>query len=559
MLKGKRVCVIGGVAGGASAATRLRRLDETANIILFERGADPSFANCGMPYYISGDIKERSALVVTKPEKFRNWYNIDIRPNSEVLSFDRSAKVLSVKNLQSGKEYKESYDKLVLSMGAKPLRPPIEGLKELENKHIFVLRNLEDMDRIHKHLERIAESNGSCVVVGGGYIGLEMAEGLRHRNIDTHLVELQSQVMPPLDAEMAVPVAKEMAQNGIHLHLGASATQFSAKDKDTVTVKLNNGQEINTNMVLLSVGVRPESELAAVAGLEISDRGGIVVDTHMRTSDPDVYAVGDVTEIVEYVSGKKTQIPLAGPANRQGRIAADNICGRSSTYRGTQGTSVLRVFGKTVCMTGLSEKLLQNFNIPYRKVFTHINSHAGYYPGAERMSIKLLFSPEDGKVLGAQIVGGMGADKRIDVLAMAIQGNMTVFDLEEAELAYAPMYGSAKDPINMIGFVAAGVMRGDQEVVQVEDALAAAKNEPETVILDVRQPSEYDAGHFPDASHIPLHELRDRLDELDKSKRYITYCRIGMRGYMAQRILKQNGFNAQNITGGYEALQTFYQ
>ena len=531
-----KIAIVGGVAGGASAAARARRLSETAEIIIFERGHDPSFANCGLPYYIGGEIADRQKLLVAPKQMLIDRHRLDVRTRQSVEAIDRQRKRLTIKNLADGATYEESYDKLVLAPGASPLRPPIPGI-ELPGVH--TLRDLRDADRLHE-----ATSNASqVVVVGGGFIGLEMAENLVRRHIRTAVVELADQVLPPWDREMTSPVAARLRAHGVELILSDSAAEF-AKRGPGLTVKLNSGRELPADFVVLSVGVRPESGLAVAAGLEVGPRGGIRVNDHMQTSDSDIYAVGDAVEVCEFITGDAIQIPLAGPANRQGRIAADHIFGRPSSFRGIQGTAGVGVFGMTVAMTGLSEKALKRMGRSYEKVYLHPTHHAGYYPGAERMSLKLLFDPASGKLLGAQAVGASGVDKRIDVLAIAIQARMTVFDLEESELAYAPQFGSAKDPINMAGFIAAGVLRGDTKVAHAGDLPGAA-------IVDVRTREEFERGHIPGAVNLPIDELRERLGEVDRDQRTITYCQLGQRGYMATRILAQAGYDVANFSGGY--------
>ena len=465
-----KLLIVGGVAGGASAAARARRLSEDAQIILFERGPDVSFANCGLPYYLGGEIAERDKLLVVTPERLRTRFNLDVRVRTSVEAIDRAAKKVRVRDLASGREYEETYDKLILAPGAAPLRPPLPGI---DLPGIFTLRNLQDVDRIKARMDQGVKQ---AVVIGAGFIGLELVENFVRQGIATTVVELQDQVLPPFDKEMTTPIAQELASKGVSLLLGQSAEAFE-QAPDGLVVRLKSGQRLPAQLVVLGVGVRPENKLAVDAGLAVGPRGGIRVNEHLQTSDPDIYAVGDAIEVKDFVTGDPTQVPLAGPANRQGRIAADNIFGRPSRYRGTQGTAIVRVFDRTAAMTGASEKVLKRSNRPYRKVYVHPTHHAGYYPGAEAMTLKLLFDPETGKVLGAQAVGGAGVDKRIDVLAVAIQAGMTVFDLEEMELAYSPQYGSAKDPINMAGFVAGGLLRGDHPQVDVEAVLAAPAGE----------------------------------------------------------------------------------
>lgn len=539
-----KLVIVGGVAGGASAAARARRLSEQAQIVLVERGPDVSFANCGLPYYIGGEIADRSKLLVVTPERLRERFNLDVRICSSVESIDRAAKTVRIRNLDSGREYDEPYDKLILAPGAAPLRPPIPGI---DLPGMFTLRNLQDMDRIKSALHAGVRQ---AVVVGAGFIGLELVENLVRLGIATTLVELQDQVLPPFDKEMTTPLTQTLAAKGVSLVLGESAERFEASAQG-LTVHLKSGKRLEGQLVVLGIGVRPENKLAIDAGLEVGPRGGIRVNEFLQTSDPDVYAVGDAIEVQDFVLGGPTQIPLAGPANRQGRIAADNACGRSSRYRGTQGTAILGLFGQIAAMTGASEKSLQRSKRPYQMVYVHPANHAGYYPGAEGMTLKLLFAPDSGRILGAQAVGGQGVDKRIDVLAVAIQARMTVFDLEEMELAYAPQFGSAKDPVNMAGFVAAGLLRGDHPQIDVATLLAIpVATRP--MLLDVRTSEEFAAGHIPDALNIPVDELRSRLMELPKDGEIVAYCQVGQRGYLATRILRQLGLNAVNLSGGYK-------
>lgn len=545
-----KLLIVGGVAGGASAAARSRRLSEDAEIILFERGPDVSFANCGLPYYVGGEIAERKKLLVTTPEMLRSRFKLDVRTQSSVESIDRTAKRVRVQDLKSGREYEEGYDKLILAPGAAPLRPPIPGI---DLPGIFTLRNLHDVDRIK---ERVDKGVKQAIVVGAGFIGLELVENFVKRGITTTVVELQNQVLPPFDKEMTAPIGETLLAKGVTLLLGQSAEGFE-DTPDGIVVRLKSGQRLPAQMVILGVGVRPENKLAVDAGLEVGPRGGIRVNDQLQTSDPNIYAVGDAIEVKDAVLGDSTQVPLAGPANRQGRIAADNIFGRAVRYRGTQGTAIVGVFDKTAAMTGASEKMLRRANRPFRKVYVHPTHHAGYFPGAETMSLKLLFDPTTGRVLGAQAVGGAGVDKRIDVLAVAIQAGMTVFDLEEMELAYAPQYGSAKDPINMAGFVAGGLLSGDHPQVDVEEVLAApAAKRP--FLLDVRTPQEFASGHIPGAVNIPVDDLRSRLNELPPDQEIAAYCQVGQRGYLATRILLQTGFSAVNVSGAYKTYKLFH-
>jgi NADPH-dependent 2,4-dienoyl-CoA reductase/sulfur reductase-like enzyme/rhodanese-related sulfurtransferase len=544
-----KLLIVGGVAGGASAAARARRLSEDAHIVLFERGPDVSFANCGLPYYIGGEITERDKLLVVTPERLQTRYKLDVRVRTSVEAIDRTAKKLRVRDLASGREYEESYDKLILAPGAAPIRPPLPGI---DLPGVFTLRNLQDMDRIKAKLDQGVRQ---AVVVGAGFIGLELVENLVRRRIATTVVELQDQVLPPFDKEMTTPIAEHLAAKGVFLLLGQSAEAFE-QGSDGLVVRLKSGDRLTAQLVILGVGVRPENKLAVAAGLEVGPRGGIRVNEHLQTSDPDIYAVGDAIEVKDYVTGEPTQLPLAGPANRQGRIAADHIFGRDARYRGTQGTAIVRVFERTAALTGTSEKVLRRASRPYRKVYVHPAHHAGYYPGAEAMTLKLLFEPETGRVLGAQAVGGAGVDKRIDVLAVAIQAGMTVFDLEEMELAYSPQYGSAKDPINMAGFVAGGLLRGKHPQVDVETVLATPPGK-NPLVVDVRTRQEFAAGHIPEAVNVPVDELRSRLGELPHDREIAVYCQVGQRGYLATRILRQAGLPAANVGGGYKTYQLF--
>lgn len=545
-----KLLIVGGVAGGASAAARARRVSEDAEIIVFERGPEVSFANCGLPYYLGGEIVGREKLLVTTPERLRARFKLDVRTRTSVEAIDRTAKQVHVRDLATGREYQESYDKLLLAPGAAPLRPPIPGI---DLPGIFTLRNLQDVDRIKEAVDLGVKQ---AVIVGAGFIGLELVENFVRRGIATTLVELQDQVLPPFDKEMTTPILDALAAKGVTVLLGQSAESFE-QGPDGLVVRLKSGQRVSAQVVILGVGVRPENKLAVDAGLEVGPRGGIRVNEYLQTSAPDIYAVGDAIEVKDFVSGDPTQVPLAGPANRQGRIAADNIFGRAVKYRGTQGTAILGFFDLTAAMTGASEKSLRRANRPFRKIYVHPAHHAGYYPGAEQMTLKVLFHPESGKLLGAQAMGGAGVDKRIDVLAVAIQAGMTVFDLEEMELAYAPQYGSAKDPINMAGFVAGGLLRGDHPQVDVE-SVESSHEKKRAVLVDVRTPQEFAAGHIPGAVNIPVDELRLRLAEIPRDREVATYCQVGQRGYLATRILRQSGFSAANVGGGYKTYQLFH-
>ncbi len=541
-----KIAIVGGVAGGASAAARARRLSENAEIILFERGNVPSFANCGLPYYIGGEITERNKLLVAPKELLEKRFRLDVRTLQSVEKINREKKTIQVKNLADGTVYEESYDKLILSPGASPFKPPIPGV---DHPGVFTLRDLKDADMIH---QMVQEPDGNAVVIGAGFIGLEMAENLVRRGWNTVVIELADQILPPWDKEMVEPVSQHLKEKGVQLILSDSAVAIE-KTENGLSIKLKSGEVIDARFVIMSVGVRPENSLAVDSGLDVGARGGIQVNTNMQTKDPDIYAVGDAVEVVDFVTGHPTQIPLAGPANRQGRIAANHIFGKDSHFRGIQGTAIVSVFDMTAAMTGQSEKALVQKQLPYEKIYTHPANHAGYFPGAEGMSIKLMFAPDTGKVLGAEIIGRSGVDKRIDVIAVAIQAGMTVEDLEEMELAYAPQYGSAKDPVNMAGFVAAGVLRGDHAIVHSNEL----HNEDfvEHFLLDVRTPSEFEAGHIKGSVNIPVDELRDRLDEIPCDQKIVAYCKVGLRGYIAERILIQSGFDVVNLSGGFTTYQ----
>jgi len=537
--------IIGGVAGGATVAARLRRMDEKANIVLFERGKYVSYANCGLPYYIGDTINNREKLFVQTVKGFTDRFRIDIRTEQEVTAIRPDKKEVEVKNLSTGEIYTETYDKLVLSPGAEPLRPGIEGIG---SKKIFTLRNVPDTDTIKNYIN--IEKPKRAIVVGGGFIGLEMAENLHDLGIQVDVVEMANQVMAPLDFSMAAIVHQQLTDKGVGLHLEDGVSRFEEKDGG-VTVHLRSGKQIATDMVLLSIGVRPETKLAKEAGLAIGERGGITVNDYMQTSDADIYALGDATEVKNLVTGQPSLIPLAGPANKQGRIVADNIIfGNKKKYAGSIGTSIAKVFDLTVAATGANAKLLQRNNIPYTSSYTHGASNAGYYPGAVPMSIKILFDPENGKLLGAQIVGFNGVDKRIEMLEQVIQRGGTVYDLTELEHAYAPPYSSAKDPVNMAGFVAENILKGKSKIIQWREL---AELPADTIRIDVRTRDEHKLGSIPGFINIPVDELREHLDELPKDKLIVVSCAVGLRGYLAYRILVQNGFkNVRNLSGGYK-------
>ena len=547
-----RIVIIGAVAGGASAAARARRLNEQAEIVLIERGEAPSFANCGLPYYIGGVIEQRDKLLVAPAQRLIERFRLDVRTRTEAIAIDRANRTVRLSYLENGDEYDLPYDKLILSPGAAPIRPAIPGV---DLPQVFTLRELRDADRLHA----AAKDAKRAVVIGGGFIGLEMAENLVHRDIATTIVELADQILPPWDAEMVSPLAAHLREKGVTLKLSNAAEAIEPADKGIV-VRLRSGESLEADMVILSVGVRPENHLAVNCGLAVAERGGIQVNDQMQTSDPDIYAVGDAIETRNLVDGSPTQLPLAGPANRQGRIAADHIFGRSTRYAGTQGTAIVGAFEIAAAMTGLSEKVLRKAGKPFEKVYIHPANHAGYYPGAKQMSIKLLFEPDGGRLLGAQAVGRDGVDKRMDVLAVAVKAGMTAFDLEEFELSYAPQFGSAKDPVNMAGFVASGVVRGDHPIAHCEDlppasGLVASSDQSAApqplLVLDVRMTGEFAAGNIPGAINIPVDVLRERLGELNREQPIIVYCQVGMRGYIATRILLQNGYRVRNLSGGY--------
>ena len=540
-----KLLIIGGVAGGATAAARARRLDERAQIILFERGEYISFANCGLPYYIGQVIEDRDDLFVTTPDAFKERYNIDIRIFAEVTDIDRKRKQVEVKDLKTGKHYSETYDKIILSPGAEPIKPPF-STTEIDG--VFSLRSVPDSDRIKAYVD--SRRARSAVVVGGGYIGLEMADNLVHRGVTTTVVEMLDQVMAPLDHEMAAIVHAHLKAKGVICELEHRVQSLSKKG-DVIIISTDRGKDIECDLVIVSAGIRPENRLAREAGLEIGDQGGIRVGPTMRTSDPDIYAVGDAVEVRDFVTGQPTVTALAGPANKQGRIAADNALGRRSIFKGTLGTTVVKVFDLTIAATGATEKVLKQNTIPHLVSYTHSGSHASYYPGATIMTIKLLFSPGSGKVLGGQIVGKDGVDKRIDVLATAIRGAMTVYDLEELELAYAPPYSSAKDPVNVAGFVAANLLKGDLDTINWIEM--GTLDREKDVLIDLRNKDELEvSGAIEGALHIPLNELREELPGLDKGKNYIPFCAVGMRSYIGHRILVQNGFTSRSLSGGYK-------
>ena len=545
-----KTVIIGGVAGGASCAARLRRLDAEREIVMLERGKYISYANCGLPYHVSGVIRNRSSLLLMTPELMRDRFNIDVRVENEVTSINRADKTVTVKNLATGAEYTESYDDLVIATGSSPLRPRIEGI---DSDKIRTLWTVPDTDEIRAMVQ--SGSAKTAAVIGGGFIGLEMAENLRHAGLQVSIIEAANQVMAPIDFEMAQLLHENIRQNGVSLYLGDGVAAFEDNGND-VTVKLQSGNTVNADLVILAIGVRPNSALAKNAGLALNQRGGIIVDNHMRTDDQYIYAVGDVIEVEDFVSKERTMVPLAGPANKQGRIVADVLAGRESTYKGTQGSSVAKVFDLTAASTGANEKSLIRRGLKkhsdYETLIITQNSHAGYYPGAVPLTMKVIFRCADGKLLGAQIVGRDGVDKRIDTLGVALRFGATTDDLKDLELAYAPPYSSAKDPVNMAGFVAENIRTGMVKIAEADETENA-----DTVLLDVREEAETMAVAIPNAVNIPLGKLRENLDKLDRSKKIIVFCAIGVRAYNGARILMQNGFeNVKIYPGGvrfYEA------
>lgn len=551
-----KLVVVGGVAAGASTAARARRLDENAEIVVLERGHHVSFANCGLPYHVGEVISERSRLILQTPESLQESLRLDVRLGKEVVGIDREARTVAIRDVDTGEESTEGYDALALCMGAEPMRPPLPGI---DHPAVQVLRRIGDMDRIKARLDiaLAAQKAGrrgtvTAVVVGAGYIGLEMAENLHHRGVKVDVVELADQILPPVDKEIAAPVEQHLTSRGIGLHLSTAAAAFrdlaDADGADRVSVELDDGTVVAADLVVLSAGVRPSTALAQAAGLDLGPRGGIAVDTHMRTSDPHIWAAGDAVETAHPVLPGTYLNPLAGPANRQARVAAENICGRTTEYRSTQGTSIVKVFDMVAGGTGATARQLDDAGVDYRVVHVHPSGHAGYYPGTAMMHLKVLFSPTDGRVLGAQACGFDGVDKRLDLFAMAIRAGLTVYDLEEQELAYAPPFGSAKDPINMAGFVASNVLRGDLALWYSEEY------PPQTAgarIIDVRTPEEYDLWHIPGAESVPLATFRAAIATWDRTAPVRLYCAVGFRSYLAYRILVQSGFeDVRTLSGG---------
>lgn len=543
----QKFLIVGGVAGGATAAARLRRLNEDAQIIMFERGEYISFANCGLPYYIGGDIKNKSALTLQTPQSFHARFNIDVRNFCEVTAIDTAAKTVTVTDSKSKKTYQESYDKLILSMGAEPIVPPIDGVKS--NK-VFTLRNIPDTFKIKEYID--LNHPKTATIIGGGYIGIEMAENLTLAGISVTVVEMSDQIIAPLDFDMACDVHAYIKSKGVNLLLSTKLAAIS-ESGGALELSLQTTAGIskhNSDMVLIAVGVRPETAIAANAGIAVTDRGYIRTNSEMQTSDPHVYAVGDAVLVTDFVTGEEVAIPLAGPANKQGRIAADNVSGGDSTYQGTQGSAILKLFDMTIATTGINEKTAKRLSLDYDKSFTNSASHASYYPGAINMSIKTLFTKDTGKILGVQITGFDGVDKRCDVVATAMRFGATAHDLTQLELCYAPPFSSAKDPVNMVGFVIENLITGKVKNFHWHD-VATLPRDSSVTLLDTRTAGEYEQSHIDGFINIPLDSLRSRLSELDKTKPIYTTCQVGLRGYVGARILSQNGFDTYNLSGGY--------
>ncbi len=540
--KSQKVLIVGGVAGGASAAARLRRLDEHAEIIMFEKGPHISFANCGLPYYIGGSITDRERLLVQTPKGMADRFQIDVRTQSEVIAIHPHTRTIQIQSLEKGL-YEESYDKLILSPGARPFIPNLPG-----NDHplLYTVRNVTDIERIKEKVT--AEDTQSAIVVGGGFIGVEMAENLREAGLDVTMIESNAQLLAPYDPELAVLLAQEMEQHGVKLMFKQRVIGFHSHQSG-IGVELESGQNQHADLVILAIGVTPDTTFLQSSGIALGARGHILVNEALESSLPDIYAVGDAIEVKDYIHGNQTTIPLAGPANKQGRIVADRIAGLNSTYKGTMGTSVIKIFELTAASTGSNEKTLKRLGINYHSVIVHPSSHASYYPGASAITLKLLFTPE-GTILGAQAIGYEGVDKRIDDIATAIHFGGSIHDLAELELSYAPPYSSAKDPVNMVGYAAENIVSGRVQVFTYDQL--AERRPDQTILLDVRSELEHNNGHIPGSLSIPVDELRQRLSELDMSKEIWVYCQVGLRGYTASQILRQYGFNVKNLSGGYK-------
>jgi len=543
MTTGKKILIVGGVAGGAGTAARLRRLDENARIILFERGSYISFANCALPYYIGGEITDKNALTVQTVQSFTARFNVDVRIHSNVTAIHPDTKTVSVHDTQNNRVYEESYDSLVLSPGAEPVRPPIEGI---QSERVFTLRSIPDTFAIKEFIEK--KHARSAAIVGGGFIGIEMAENLKRAGLEVTLIEMADQVIAPVDYDIACEVHAHLQEKGVRLQLNSALSSVSDTGS-ALNIQLTSGN-VKADMMILAIGVNPESALAHAAGLKLSPKGAIVVDEHMRTSDPSIYALGDAVQIKDFISEQDSYVPLAGPANKQARIVADVICGVPSSYCGTQGSSIIKAFDLTVGATGINEKTAKRLGIAYEKSFTYSSNHASYYPGAQSMSIKTLYDPQTGSILGAQIVGREGVDKRLDVFATAIRARMKAADLAQLELSYAPPYNSAKDPVNIAGFVIENIRSGRMNIFHWHDVKALTADDTLT-LLDVRTPAEYERSHVKGWINFPLDDIRKRLCELDKTKPVYLMCQIGLRGYIASRILVQHGFTVYNLSGGY--------
>ena len=538
----KKILIVGGVAGGASAAARARRLCESCDIILFDKGEFISFANCGLPYVVGNVIQKEEKLIVASPQLFKERFNIEARTQQEVLSIDKENKEIEVKNLVTGKVYRESYTHLILSPGAKPISPPLPGI---DLPGIFSLRTIPDSRKIIQWIQE--HKAKSAAVIGAGFIGLEMTENLVKQGLKVSLIDLANQVMPPVDPEMSMPIEKVLQDHGVDILLKEKVQQFKQLENGSLSLQFASGKNITVDMVILSMGIQPQTELAEQAGLKLGSRGGIQVNSQMQTNDSSIWAVGDAIEVEDFVTHSNTLVPLAGPANRQGRIAADNIFGKSTAYRGTQGTAVCEVFGVTIAMTGIPEKQIKrSAQFEYESIYLHPGHHVGYYPGAKPIHIKLIFEKDTGKILGAQATGEAGVARRIDVISTAMQFNGDVMDLEETELCYAPQFGAAKDPVNLAGMIASNVIRGDVLLASEEDL-----NDSEVQVIDVREPHEFEAGSIPHSINIPLGTIRDNLEMFQNYKSVVLYCGVGQRAYYANRLLKQVGVQVKNLSGGY--------